>query len=144
MREADLESQTSELTWHEFEVFSERAFSSAGFFVTRNFRVKKPRMEIDLLAIKGSLAFCVDCKHWKRTVGQGSMLRISESQVLRSERLLSPFGFSRIVPMILTLKDESLGILENGVPIVPIHRLADFLLNWETSEILVLSSPRTE
>jgi hypothetical protein len=127
------------LTWKEFEAFSEIAFSSVGYHVTRNFRLKKPRMEIDLLASKGSLAFSVDCKHWKRTVGQGSMQRISERQVSRSRRLLSPTGFTKIVPLILTLRDESLGVLENGVPVVPIHRLGDFLLNWESStDILVL------
>ena len=98
----------------------------------------KPRMEIDLLAQKGDLAFAVDCKHWKRTVGHAAMQRVGERQIERSLRLLE--SFTKVIPLVLTWHDEMLHVLENGVPIVPVHRLADFLLNWESSEgdILVL------
>ncbi|MCL5068436.1 MAG: hypothetical protein M1368_08815, partial [Thaumarchaeota archaeon] len=63
-----------------------------------------------------------------------------DRQILRSKRLLGLMGLSRVVPVVLTWHDELLGVLENGVPIVPIHRLTDFVMNWEsTDEILVLS-----
>ncbi|MCL5068437.1 MAG: restriction endonuclease [Thaumarchaeota archaeon] len=52
-------------------MLSEQAFASFGFETIKNFRMKKPTMEIDLLATKQDLAFAVDCKHWKRTVGAG-------------------------------------------------------------------------
>lgn len=123
----------------EFELFSKRVFSSFGFRTIRNFRLKKPRMEVDLIAVGNGIAFAVDCKHWKRTAGHASMSKIAGKQASRARRLAAEGNFGRIIPVILTWRDESLFLLENGVPVVPIHRLADFLLNWDqsTSEILV-------
>ena len=136
----DPELISARLDWKQFELLSEQAFASFGFETIKNFRMKKPTMEIDLLATKQDLAFAVDCKHWKRTVGAGAMKRIGDRQILRSKRLLGLMGLSRVVPVVLTWHDELLGVLENGVPIVPIHRLTDFVMNWEsTDEILVLS-----
>ena len=98
-------------------------------------------MEIDLLAVKGKFAFAVDCKHWKRTAGHASMLRASGLQVSRGKRLIGYSGITRIIPLILTWHDELLGILDNGVPVVSIHRITDFVLNWESSDnILVLTA----
>jgi len=98
-------------------------------------------MQIDLVASNGhSLAFVVDCKHWKRTVGPAIMTPISNRQLIRAKRLAAEGQFRKVVPLILTWRDESLFILENGVPVVPIHRLSDFVLNWEQTDepILVL------
>ena len=136
----DLERIASLQSWEEFEGFSDQAFQSLGFETKRNYRLKKPGVQIDLLASRNGTTFVVDCKHWKRTVGKGSMLRVAKNQVHRADRIAADGVFRKLVPMILTWRDESLFILENGVPIVPIHRLADFVLNWDCpgSEILVL------
>lgn len=95
-------------------------------------------MQIDLVASKNGTTFLVDCKHWKRTVGRGSMMRVAESQVRRADRVAADGVFRRLVPIILTWRDESLFILENGVPVVPIHRLADFILNWDMANARIL------
>ncbi len=99
-------------------------------------------MEIDLVASGNGVTFAIDCKHWKRTVGQASMSKIAERQALRASRMASESLFPKIIPVILTWRDESLFVLKNGVPVVPIHRLADFILNWEVagSPILVFKS----
>ena len=139
-RKQDPESISARLDWKQFEELTEKAFALFGFETFKNFRMTRPRMEVDLLAMRNELAFAVDCKHWKRTVGRGAMLRIGDRQILRSKRLLGHRGLSRVVPVILTWHDELLGVLDNGVPIVPIHRLTDFVMNWESaSQILVLS-----
>ncbi len=136
----DPESASSNLDWRQFEELSEQAFNSLGFETRINLRLKKPTMEIDLLATRQELAFAVDCKHWKRTVGSGVMKKVGDRQILRSKRLVGLFGLSRVIPIVLTWHDELLGVLDNGVPVVPIHRLTDFVMNWETSDrILVLS-----
>ena len=96
-------------------------------------------MELDLVASRGELAFAIDCKHWKRTVGNSTMTRISESQIARANRILETGFWSKVIPIIMTLRDESLFILENGVPIVPVSKLFDFILNWEESEGTILA-----
>jgi Holliday junction resolvase-like predicted endonuclease len=99
-------------------------------------------MQIDLIASKSGTTFVVDCKHWKRTVGKGSMLRVAKEQLRRANRMAEDGLFDKLVPMILTWRDEAIFVLENGVPVVPIHRLTDFMLNWDRadSEVLVLES----
>lgn len=120
----------------------ESAFSSFGFQTTRNVRLRKPPTEIDLVATRNGLCFAVDCKHWKRTAGHGAMLRISSRQIIRAKRLLAERNHNEIIPIIVTLHDESLQILENGVPIVPIHSISSFLLEWEIerNRITILSN----
>ena len=138
----DLESLSYSLPWKDFEEFSESIFQSFGYSTRRNFRLKKPRMEVDLLAERNRIAFAVDCKHWKRTVGHASMVSISEKQALRAKRIADDSAFEKVMPVVLTWRDESLFILENNVPIVPISRLSDFILNWDTSEWKILSFVR--
>jgi hypothetical protein len=96
-------------------------------------------MEVDLVASRGDLAFAIDCKHWKRTVGSATMTRISTLQIARANRVLETGLYSNVIPVVMTLRDESLFILENGVPIVPVSKLFDFILNWEESSAAILS-----
>jgi len=96
-------------------------------------------MEVDLVASRGDLAFAIDCKHWKRTVGFATMTRISTLQIARANRILETGLWSNVIPVVMTLRDESLFILENGVPIVPVSKLFDFILNWEESSAAILS-----
>ena len=119
------------MSWKEFEAFVESAFGAFGYATERNARFRKPRAEIDIVCTRGGIAFSIDCKHWKRTVGHSSMLGISERQLKRCSRVAERVGISKVIPLVVTLKDESLRILENGVAIVPVHRLSDFILNWE-------------
>ncbi len=128
------EEFASSLDWKEFEKLAGSAFEQFNFKVVFNYRLKTPRIEIDLLASQGDKAFAVDCKHWKRTVGGSTMLRVGEKQIERCNHLLSRRNLEMrtIIPVILTWHDEGLEILENGVPVVPIQRLGSFLLDWES------------
>ena len=130
------------MSWKEFEAFSHRIFESSGFETRKNFRLRKPSAEIDILAIRVDFAFAIDCKHWKRTVGNASMTKIAERQIARAMRLLQLGELQKVAPMILTWRDEMLYLLANRVPVVPIRRLPDFLLNYEASmtPILTISS----
>jgi len=129
----DLEISGQKQDWKEFESFVNHAFVSFGFETKKNFRMKKPAMEVDILASKGKIAFAVDCKHWKRTVGYSTMANVSRLQIARAKRIVETGTWNTVIPVVMTLRDESLFVLENGVPIVPISRLADFILNWEVS-----------
>ena len=127
----DLENLSSKLDWKQFEGFCELAIKSFGYSTIRNYRLKKPRLEIDLIAFRGKIAFAADCKHWKRTVGQSAMLRVAEMQIERCKRVVAVEEFEEIIPIILTLHEESIHLLENGVPLVPIRKIQDFMLNWD-------------
>ncbi|MDI6798912.1 MAG: restriction endonuclease, partial [Candidatus Aenigmarchaeota archaeon] len=53
--------------WREFEDTVAEIFEANNFRVKRNFRFKtKKRHEIDIIATKENIAFCVDCKEWGR------------------------------------------------------------------------------
>ncbi len=135
----DPESLSAALTWQEFEGLAENAFQSLGYSTSKNFRVKSPRTEIDLLAWQRDVVFGVDCKHWKRTVGYSTMNKIGEKQIARCKTYLQNSSCSKIVPVILTWHDENLHILNSGVPIVPINKISDFVLNWESSPLKICS-----
>jgi len=94
--------------------------------------LKRPTAEIDILATRDGLGFAIDCKHWKRTVGSVTMQKISERQIKRAQRIVQQENVQKVIPVILTLHDESLYILENGTPIVPIQKISDFILNFES------------
>jgi Holliday junction resolvase-like predicted endonuclease len=131
-RTRDIEDLSARLDWRAFEALSESIFESFGFTTVRNYRLKRPAAEIDILAIKDGLGFAIDCKHWKRTVGTATMQKISERQIKRAQRVVQLENIQNVTPVILTLHDESLHILENGTPIVPIQKISDFVLNWES------------
>jgi Holliday junction resolvase-like predicted endonuclease len=133
MRAVDPEALSSSLTWQEFECLAEDAFKSLGFSTAKNFRIKSPRTEIDLLARQLKTVFAVDCKHWKRTVGYATMNRVADRQVERCKRYLKISDDVLAIPVILTWHDENLRILKSGVPIVPINKISDFVLNWESA-----------
>ena len=128
----DIENLSSSLDWREFEGLSESIFEYFGFTTFRNYRLKRPAAEIDILATKDGLGFAIDCKHWKRTVGSATMQKISERQIKRAQRVVQEEDIQKVIPVILTLHDESLHILENGTAIVPIQKISDFVLNWES------------
>ncbi|MGA2874896.1 MAG: restriction endonuclease [Nitrososphaerales archaeon] len=128
----DIEDLSSSLDWREFEALSESVFESFGFTTFRNYRLKRPTAEIDILATRDGLGFAIDCKHWKRTVGSVTMQKISEIQIKRAQRIVQQENVQKVIPVILTLHDESLYILENGTPIVPIQKISDFILNFES------------
>ena len=142
-KEVDLADLTSKLDWKQFEGLATFAFKSFGFKVLKNYRMTKPKMEVDLVAILDSKAFAGDCKRWKRTVGETVMLIAAGKQIERSKRILAKEGLDQIVPMVITWREESVRVLENGVPIVPISKLSDFILNFESSEERILVIDRT-
>ncbi|MHB1908980.1 MAG: restriction endonuclease [Nitrososphaerales archaeon] len=139
-REPDKERFGAILDWKQFECFAELEFRSFGYETIRNFRVKKPRLEIDLLARSNKMAFAVDCKHWKRTVGHSTMLSISNKQIDRCRKVVSLGLVEKLIPVVLTLHDECLLVLENGVPIVPIQKISDFVLNWDSSCVIEITN----
>ncbi|MGC8599692.1 MAG: NERD domain-containing protein [Nitrososphaeria archaeon] len=122
-----LEDLASRISWKSFEKLTELMFKQIGYFTLTNFRIK--RREIDVLAFNENLVFAADCKHWKRMPFY-SLNRSAEMQKLRASLLTSTLTFSKkqIVPLIVTLYENELKII-NKIPIVPIFKLKDFVIN---------------
>ena len=61
---ADIERVCRNLSWKEFEDVAVMAFQTNGYSTIKHFRFRyENRMwEIDVLAIKGKIVVCVDCK----------------------------------------------------------------------------------
>ena len=108
--------------------------------VRRRFRFKEAdrTWEVDVLGLREPLIVSVDCKHWIRGWRRSALTRAVGSQVERTralaralpslrERLeLSGWDQARLVPVVLALAPGPLKF-HDGVPIVPILQLQDFL-----------------
>jgi Holliday junction resolvase-like predicted endonuclease len=121
------------LDWREFERFAEECLKQSGFQTERNVRLKddKNRWEIDVIARKGRMLLCLDCKHWAHTSPQ--RLRDALEHQRNAAMTLASIkqdnmnsNIFRALPIVLTLFDASYGPTEQGV-VVPVGRLHDFL-----------------
>ena len=140
-----LEEVLKGIDWREFENFVSEIFSKNEYFVKRNFRFKTSRRyEIDLVASRKNLTFCVDCKNWSggRNKKSGIIFAV-EKQYLRvqelrkfmkgnliAKKLLAFEEKTRVLPLIVTFLQEDV-LEENGVFVVPVWKLNSFLLNAE-------------
>ena len=120
------------IDWKEFEEKIEEIFKIHGFKTTRNFRFKtKKRYEIDLVAEKDYIIFAVDCKKWEK--GRYKISELKKSAIKQKERALELKNFLKtkkdVIPLILTLYDESINEFE-GALIIPSFKLNSFLLQY--------------
>lgn len=115
-------------------------FQSNNYTVKMHFRFKWDDRwwEIDIIAYKAPLVFCVDCKHWHRGWRRSAIKKAVEAQVNRSKAFSSALSFLQekmclfnskkvyLIPVILSLVQNPLKF-HNSVPIVPILQLQNFL-----------------
>lgn len=131
--------------WKGFEEIVSEIFSRNDFLVKRNLRFKTDRRwENDVLAVRGNLALCADCKRWSDGREKGWSLRKSAADQERRTAALEKFvksnpiaasltgsGGKNMVPVLVTLHDES--VLKFGKTyVVPVSKLNTFLLNIES------------
>jgi Holliday junction resolvase-like predicted endonuclease len=139
-RGADIEVVSGLLQWKEFEAMVAVALETNGYSIVRNLRFKdhQRRYEIDVVGYKGSFVVCVDCKHWHHRIGKSTLRMVTNAQVERVRSLSKHFLDPRIklrwpsdvalrfIPVIISLVVEEVRFYD-GVPIVPILQLQDFL-----------------
>ena len=133
-----------EFDWREFEETVGDIFRSNDFRVRNNLRFKTSRRwENDLLAARGGLVFCVDCKRWARgrdkkwgirKAAQEQQKRTSElGKFLKSNpiaRGVLKISVTSFVPVIVTLHQEN--VLRAGRTfVVPVEKLNSFIVNYE-------------
>ena len=136
----DLEEVSGFLQWKEFEGMAAVAFESNGYRVVRNLRFKHGgrRWEIDIVGWKSPMVVCLDCKHWHHGLRGSAAEKIAEQQTERTRALVMSLpnpavkieflsrGTAKFVPAVLSLTFDKFKFY-NGVPIVPVLQLQDFL-----------------
>jgi len=130
--------------WQNFEKIVEEIFERNDFKIKRNFRFKtKKRYEIDIIATRENIAFCIDCKRWgrgryKRT-GLGHAIKDQENRVNELAKFLKrnplakeslKININQTFPLLVTLLQENV-IKEDNTFVVPVWKLNSFLLEVE-------------
>ena len=120
-----IEEASRYVDWKDFEGLVAEILESKHFQVTRNFRMKKPTMEIDVIGLRLGVAVLIDCKHWKRM--SNSMLEtIVRKQIERVKHYVANTKDVIGIPTIVTLYQEETDFI-NKVPIVPILQFSSFI-----------------
>jgi len=120
-----IEEASRDVNWKDFEGLVAEILESKNFEVTRNFRMKKPTMEIDVVGIHLGTALLIDCKHWKRMTNS-ALENIVLKQIERVKHYVTNANEVMAVPVIVTLYQETTKFI-NRVPIVPIIKFSSFI-----------------
>jgi len=121
---AAVDEVSRSLDWKDFESLVAEILNSNDFEITRNLVLTKPRMEIDVVAVKSGVAILIDCKHWKRT-SQSAIKKTVKKQIERTKHYLTKERVQAAVPAIVTLYQEEVRFVDK-VPIIPIFQLGSF------------------
>ena len=120
-----IEEASRDVDWKDFEGLVAEILESKNFEVTRNFRMKKPTMEIDVVGIHLNTAVLIDCKHWKR-MSNSALEKIVLKQIGRVKHYVTSTNETVAAPVIVTLYQEGVKLI-NKVPIVPIMQFSSFI-----------------
>ena len=120
-----IEEASRDVDWKDFEGLVAEILESKNFEVTRNFRMKKPTMEIDVVGIHLDTAVLIDCKHWKRMTNS-ALENIVLKQIDRVKHYVTKTDEVMAAPVIVTLYQEGVKLV-NKVPIVPIMQFSSFI-----------------
>jgi hypothetical protein len=122
---APIEEASRDVDWKDFEGLVAEILESKNFEVTRNFRMRKPTMEIDVVGIHLGVAVLIDCKHWKRMTNS-ALEKIVLRQIDRVKHYVTSTNEVIAAPVIVTLYEEETKFVRK-VPIVPIIQFSSFI-----------------
>jgi len=122
---APIDEVANNVHWKDFEGLVAEILVSKNFEVLRNFRMKKPTMEIDVVGKRLGVTVLIDCKHWKR-MSYSNLKIIVGKQIKRAEQYIQNKKNMTAVPIIVTLYKEETSFV-NGTPIVPIFQFSSFI-----------------
>jgi len=122
---APIDQVSEQIDWKDFEGLVGEILESKGFGTMRNLILTKPKMEIDVVGVKFSLAILIDCKHWRR-INTSSLESIVNKQVERTKNYVSQTKGSIAIPAIVTLYQEKVDFIKK-VPIIPIQKFSSFV-----------------
>jgi len=122
---APIEEASRDVDWKDFEGLVAEILESKNFEVIRNFRMRKPTMEIDVVGIHLGIAVLIDCKHWKRMTNS-ALEKIVLRQIDRVKHYVANTDEVVAAPVIVTLYQEETKFVSK-VPIVPIIQFSSFI-----------------
>ena len=122
---APIEEASRDVDWKDFEGLVAEILESKNFEVIRNFRMRKPTMEIDVIGIHLGVAVLIDCKHWKRMTNS-ALEKIVLRQIDRVKHYVANTDEVVAAPVIVTLYQEETKFVRK-VPIVPIIQFSSFI-----------------
>ena len=122
---APIEEASRDVDWKDFEGLVAEILESKNFEVIRNFRMRKPTMEIDVVGMHLGVAVLIDCKHWKRMTNS-ALEKIVLKQIDRVKNYVANTDEVVAAPVIVTLYQEETKFVSK-VPIVPIIQFSSFI-----------------
>ena len=122
---APIEEASRDVDWKDFEGLVAEILESKNFEVIRNFRMRKPTMEIDVVGMHLGVAVLIDCKHWKRMTNS-ALEKIVQRQIDRVKHYVTNTDEVVAAPVIVTLYQEETKFVSK-VPIVPIIQFSSFI-----------------
>ena len=102
------------------------------YVVYKNYRIKNPTRQIDVVGIRFQNALVVDCKHWKRN-SYSEMVGVVDKQKERGTLFMEKnksFEIEHSYPIIITFFCNEFRYI-NQVPIVPICSFNSFLIDFD-------------
>lgn len=132
LRGEEPENISEAIYWRDFEHLVAKYFEENNYMVLANYRVKKPRREIDLIAYRTSNLFCIDCKNWNISPTSSIMNNIVLKQMERCCFLRNEERFSKydVYPILVVMRGEKY-LFFDDVPVIPINSLRDFIHKLE-------------
>ncbi|MEM3979682.1 MAG: restriction endonuclease [Ignisphaera sp.] len=134
------------IEWNEFEQYVSWLLAELGWDVYANYlHTRADRFQIDVIALNEllKLTLFVECKHWKKLSRvRLDIGKVVEKHIKRVEKYLRNCEWvcikitklrnaEHILPVIIILFDSPIKVL-NGVPIVPIYKVIDFVINIDS------------
>ena len=120
------------LSWQDFERLAGALLRSSGYEVRQNVYLRRPRAQIDVVAMGPSFTLSVDCKHYRREQGPSSLEKVATAQLRRSALLRKASDDRRPIASMILSMSEPEGKFVTGVAVVPVRTLRSFLNSLES------------
>lgn len=134
------EKAASSLTWKDFERFCAQLLRASGYAVRENVYLSHPRAQIDLVATGPLFIINLDCKHWQRAPSRSALEGFALAQLRRSRLLRRSLNDQKPIISAILSFSESAGNFVEGVAVVPLRTLRDFLETVESYSDLLEES----
>ena len=126
------EEAARSLTWKDFEGFCAQLLRASGYAVRENVCLSRPRAQVDLVATGPLFVINLDCKHWKRAPSRSALEGFALAQLRRSRLLRRSLDNPRPIISVILSFSEFAGSFVQGVAVVPLRTLGDFLETIES------------
>jgi len=126
------EEVAKSLDWRDFERFCAQLLRANGYTVEEDVHLRHPRAQLDLVATGPIFIINLDCKHWRRAPSYSALRNFAQAQLKRSRQLRKTLGIGKPIVSAILSFSESSGDFVEGVAVVPIRAVRNFLETVES------------